>query len=190
MKAHPIILGIDDATFKLKSGHSYTYLIGVICQGTRMVKVQEQRIKIDGDDSTEKIIQLIKDNNENVQFVITHTITFGGFNLMNLEDVYSQTKKPIIAVTERDVDLESVKFALKKKYPQKYPKKIEYIINAGELYEMKIKTAAGYSSVYYHKKGISQNNAEELIQKSSIDSKLPEPVRMAHLIGRIFKSIA
>jgi hypothetical protein len=187
MKDHPIILGIDDATFKLKVGKENTYLIGVICQGTRMVKVEKQRIKIDGDDSTEKIIRLINNNEDLIQYVLTHTITFGGFNLMDLQRVYRQTKKPIIAITERDVVLDSVKFALKRKYPDEFEEKIEYIHRAGKLFHMSLETAAGLSSVYYHKIGISVQNAEDLLKKSSIDSKLPEPVRMAHLIGRIFK---
>lgn len=188
MKDHPIILGIDDATFNLKSGNTHTYLIGVICQGTRMVKVQKQRIKIDGDNSTEKIIKLIKDNEDFIQYVLTHTITFGGFNIMDLKRVNTQTQKPIVAVTEREVDMDAVEFALKKKYPDSYPKKIEKIANAGKLHQMRIKTAAGYSPIYYHKLGLSIKKAENLLRKSSIDSKLPESVRMAHLIGRVFKT--
>lgn len=187
MKDHPIILGIDDATFNLKSGNTDTYLIGVICQGTRMVKVQKQRIKIDGDNSTEKIIKLVKENEDFVQYILTHTITFGGFNIMDLKQVNTQTQKPIVAVTEREVDMEAVKFALKKKYPESYSQKVEKITNAGKLYQMKIKTSGGYSPIYYHKTGISIKKAEILLRKSSMDSKLPEPIRMAHLIGRIFK---
>jgi hypothetical protein len=187
MKANPIILGIDDATFKLKTGNEFTYLIGVVCQGTRMVKVEKRKIQIDGHDSTEKLIQLINNNKDNVQYILTHTITFGGFNIMDIKKVYAKTKKPLIAVSERDVDLDSVVYALKQKYPNSYEKKIEYIDNAGKLYHTKIETAAGFSSIYYHKIGLNVHKAEELLRKSSIDSKLPEPVRMAHLIGRIFK---
>jgi len=188
MKANPIILGIDDATFKLKTGNEFTYLIGVVCQGTRMVKVEKRRIKIDGNDSTEQLIQLINNNKDNVQYILTHTITFGGFNIMDIKKVYAKTMKPIIAVTEREVDLDSVIYALKQKYPTLYEKKIEYIDNAGNLYHTNIETAAGLSSIYYHKIGLSVQEAENLLRKSSIDSKLPEPVRMAHLIGRIFKA--
>jgi endonuclease V-like protein UPF0215 family len=188
MKDQPIILGIDDATFSLKSGNEYTYLIGVICQGTRMIKVEKQRIAIDGNDSTEKITQLIKNNQDFVQYILTHTITFGGFNIMDLKRVNTQTSKPLIAITEREVDLDAVESALKKKYPNTYPKKIGKIENAGPLYQTKIRTAAGYSRIYFHKIGISIKKAKLLLSKSSIDSKLPEPVRMAHLIGRIFKT--
>jgi len=188
MKDNPIIMGCDDATFNLKQGDNKTYLIGVICQGVRVVKVQKTIITIDGDDATNQIIDLINKNRKHVQYVLTHTITFGGFNLVNMKEIYKKTNKPMIAITEREVDLDSVKIALIKKFPNIYHKKIEKIINAGNLYEKEINTAAGTSTIYFHKIGISIREAEVLLNTVSIDSKLPEPVRIAHLIGRAFRS--
>ena len=187
MKDNPIVLGIDDATFRLKKGKAYTFLIGVICQGTRLVKVEKRKIKIDGKDATKRIIDLINKNKKHIQYVCTHTITFGGFNLMDMKKVYKITQKPIIAITEREVDLDSVKKALIHKFPKTYKMKIKNIFNAGNLYESKIETAAGFSTIYFHKIGIDLIEAQEVLEKCCIDSKLPEAVRMAHLIGRIFR---
>ncbi|MFX1364161.1 MAG: DUF99 family protein [Promethearchaeota archaeon] len=186
MKDHPISIGFDDATFDLKNSVKATQLIGVICQGTRMIRVVRDDITIDGDDATEKIINLIRDNEKHVQYILTHTITFGGFNLIDLTEIYSKTKKPIIAITERDVDLDSVNKALRSKFPDTYKSKLRYIIEAGNLYETEINTAGGLSKIFFHCKGITIQSAESLLKKLCIDSKLPESVRMAHLIGRIF----
>ena len=60
MKDNPITIGFDDATFKLKTDVKKTQLIGVVCQGTRMVRVVRDDIKIDGDDATEKIILIYR----------------------------------------------------------------------------------------------------------------------------------
>ena len=108
MKEHPITIGIDDATFELKSNSKKTQLIGVVCQGTRMVSVKKTEIEIDGTDATEKLIDLVRQNKEHVQFILTHTITFGGFNLINLSRIYAELEKPIIAINEREVDIEAV----------------------------------------------------------------------------------
>ena len=186
MKDFPITIGIDDAKFKLKSSSTTTFLIGVVCQGTRLVNVLKVPIDIDGDDATNAIITLVKPIEKHVQFLLTETITFGGFNIIDLEEIYCKTKKPIIAVTDRSVNLESVKDALIKKFPKSYKSKFERIINAGNLYEIPILTAGGNSSIFFHVKGLTVNQVDLLLQKLCIDSKLPEPIRIAHIIGKLF----
>ncbi|KKN24359.1 hypothetical protein LCGC14_0895600 [marine sediment metagenome] len=186
MKENPITIGFDDASFNLKSGSKTTYLIGVVCQGFRMAKVIKAEIKIDGYDSTEKLIELVVENQKHVQYILTHTITFGGFNLINLRKIYKETEKPIIAINDRNVDLKAVLNTLKQKFPKNYKQKVRNIINAGNLYQTKIQTAGGLSSLYFHKKGIKIHEVETLLQKTCIDSKLPECIRIAHLIGKMF----
>ncbi|MFX1461842.1 MAG: DUF99 family protein [Promethearchaeota archaeon] len=186
MKDNPIIIGFDDAPFDFYSDKKYTHLVGVVCQGTRLVSVIQDRITIDGEDATEKVIQLVKQNEKHIQYILTHTITFGGFNLINLKEIYSNIEKPIIAITEREVDLDSVKNALIHKFPDRYKNKLKHIIDAGNLYETEIKTAGGLSKLFFHCKGISIEDVESLLEKVCIDSKLPESVRIAHLIGKIF----
>ena len=184
MKDFPITIGFDDAKFNFNS--DTTDLIGVICQGTRMVGMVKKEIDIDGDNATEVLIELTKQNEKHIQFIITDTITFGGFNLIDLNQVFEITQKPIVAVTEKIVDLEAVKSALVKKFPNKYEEKFLKIVNAGNLYETSIETAGGYSKVYFHSKGIRFSEVDSLLHKICIDSKIPEPVRLAHIIGTAF----
>jgi len=186
MKDFPITIGFDDARFELKSKIKTTQLIGAVCQGTRLVSVVKRPISIDGDDATEVLIELAKQNQKHIQYILTDTITFGGFNIIDLDEIYNKLKKPIISITEREVDLESVKKALIKKFPNAYKNKLQYIINAGDLYETNIKTAGGSSKIFFHLKGVDFEEVDDLMQKLCIDSKLPEPVRIAHIIGKAF----
>jgi len=186
MKEQPITIGIDDAAFELKSLSKKTQLIGVVCQGIRMVNVVRTEIEIDGMDATDKLIELVKQNEEHVQFILTHTITFGGFNLINLSRIYDELKKPVIAINDSEVDIEAVVKALKKNFPKSYKKKLQHISDSGNLYKTEIKTAGGISNIYFHSMGIEIYEVELLLQKVCIDSKLPECIRLAHLIGRIF----
>ncbi|MHA1509503.1 MAG: endonuclease dU, partial [Promethearchaeota archaeon] len=169
---------------KFNSESHSTDLIGIVCQGTRMVSMVKKEITIDGDDATEVLIELIRQNEKHVQYVITDTITFGGFNIIDLEEIHSATNKPIIAVTEKEVDLNAVKKAILKTFPQNNRAKLRKIVNAGNLYETVTETAGGLSKVYFHSKGISFTDVEALFQKVCIDSKIPEPVRLAHIIGK------
>lgn len=187
MKENPITIGFDDATFNLRDPESRTTpLIGVVCQGIRMVGVVKKNIKIDGNDSTEALIELIKRTEKHVQYVLTDTITFGGFNIADIQEVYESTGKPIIALTEKNVNLDMVRNALLNRFPIEYKNKIKKIIRAGNLFETEISTAGGISKVYFHPIGIELKEVKELLEKLCIDSKMPECVRMAHLIGKIF----
>lgn len=186
MKESPIVIGFDDATFNLKSGSKTTKLIGVICQGIRIVNVVKADIIVDGHDGTERLIELITQNEKHIQFIFTHTITFGGFNIVDLEKVYAKINKPIIAINERKVDLDSVINALEKTFPNNSEEKIQNIFNAGNLYQTNIDTAGGVSTIYFHKKGIEAKEIDLLLQKVCLDSKLPECLRIAHLIGSLF----
>jgi len=186
MKEYPITIGIDDAQFDFRSNAKTTKLIGVVCQGTRMVRVVGEDIEIDGNDATEKLIKLVNKVEKHVQYILTQTITFGGFNLVDLERIHNKTKKPVIAFTESEPDFESVITALKMKFPRTYQNKMKKILAAGNLFEADIETAGGISKIFFHRKGIDLNEIESLLNKICIDSKLPEPVRMAHLIGKLF----
>ena len=63
---------------------------------------------------------------------------------------------------------------------------MRYIFNAGNLYQTRVPTAGGDSEIYFHCEGITVKEIELLLEKICIDSKLPEPIRMAHIIGKIF----
>ena len=186
MKDNPITIGFDDSKFELKSHNKKTQLIGVVCQGTRMVNAVKKEILIDGDDATEALIELVMLNLKHIQYILTDTITFGGFNIADLDEIYKRTKKPIIAITEREVDLELIKNTVINKFPNNFKVKLQKIINAGNLYETNINTAGGISKIYFHSKGINKVKVELLLEKICIDSKLPESVRLAHIIGRMF----
>ena len=105
---------------------------------------------------------------------------------MDMKRVFQEIKKPIIAVIDREINLESVKNALMKKFPDTYKEKFKLIINAGNLYQTDIKTAGGFSTLYFHSIGISINEVELLLRKTCVDSKQPECTRLAHIIGRLF----
>ncbi|MEJ2249542.1 MAG: DUF99 family protein [Candidatus Lokiarchaeota archaeon] len=187
MKKNPITIGFDDATFDFNSRSNAVPLIGVICQGVRVIKVLKENIIIDGENATSTLINMVLKVKDLVQYIVTHSITFGGFNLVDIEKIYKKTGIPIIAVTESEVDLPSVKKALEINFPKKFQEKIQKIINAGNLYNAQIETAGGISTVHFHVKGMDKNLVENLLSQISIDSKLPESVRIAHIIGRAFR---
>jgi endonuclease V-like protein UPF0215 family len=184
MKKSPINIGFDDAKFEFKSASKKTSLIGVVCQGIRMVDVIREEIAIDGHDATTALISIVKQKEKHIQYIFTDSITFAGFNIINLKQIFKRTGKPIIAITEKLVDLDAVKTALIKNFPKDYKVKFNNIIKAGDLYETQLETAGGTSKIFFHCVGIDSNEVNSLLSKVCVDSKLPESVRLAHLIGK------
>lgn len=184
MKVAPINIGFDDAKFEFKSTYNTTSLIGVICQGIRMVDFIRSDITIDGDDATDALISIVKQKEKHIQYIFTDSITFAGFNIIDLEKIFNQTGKPIIAITEKLVDLDAVKIALIKNFPEDFKMKFNHILNAGYLYETQLETAGGFSKIFYHCVGIKSDKVKPLLEKVCVDSKLPESVRLAHVIGK------
>ena len=70
-----------------------------------MVNAVRKTITIDGDDATDALINLIKLNEKHVQYVLTDTITFAGFNIYDINEVYEKIGKPIIAITEKKIEI-------------------------------------------------------------------------------------
>ena len=94
--------------------------------------------------------------------------------------------EPVSNLIWKEEDLSKGKRVHINKFPNNFKGKLQKIITAGNLYETNIKTAGGIKKIYFHSKGINKAEVEMLLEKICIDSKLPESVRLAHIIGKIF----
>ena len=150
-------------------------------------KVLDHKPNITMDDGGDLVTQLHTKRKKELQYVIAGTEeTTTGVNRQRIMAEKGDLMYPIIAVNDRKVNIDSVIKAIKIKFPNMYKQKILNIVDAGNLFYAQIETAGGLSDIYYHSKGIEINEVDSLLQKICIDSKLPECIRIAHLIGRIF----
>ncbi|MFH7903710.1 MAG: DUF99 family protein [Candidatus Aenigmatarchaeota archaeon] len=168
-------LGIDDSHFTRSD--KFAYLIGCIVRGNSLIEgFLVEKIEIDGYDSTQKIIKMIENEKfyDQIKAVFIAGITFAGFNIADIEEIYQKTKKPIIVLMKDYPDLEAMQNALKK-YFSDWQKRIEIIKKAGEIKKLE--------SFYVQLKGISEKEALKLIKISRKSSKVPEALRIAHLVA-------
>jgi len=176
LKKFARFIGIDDGYF-VRNVHKKTKLIGAITKHTILDGVLSREITIDGDDVSEKIIDMIKNSNHYYQIrgIILYGITFAGFNIADVELIYKNLGLPIIIVMERPP--KDIFYKAIEKYK---PNGIELIKKAGPIY--KTKTPFGYT--YYQVYGIDKDTASNIINNLAIVSKIPEPARVAHMIAR------
>ncbi len=172
------ILGIDDAPHSKKDPQ--VLLVGTVFRaGSYLDGVISEFISTDGDDATEKIINLFnKTGHKNqIRIIMLNGITFGGFNVADIHAINERTKTPVIVVIREKPDFDSIKKALKNFLDGDEKWKLHQ--KAGEVKSMQLPSGR----IYFQTAGIKEEQAREIISKTCTHSKYPEPLRIAHIIG-------
>jgi len=165
------ILGVDDGPFTFDSKE--TVLVGCVFRaGLWLDCVLAKKIIVDGLESTGLIIEMCA-HHEELRVIMLDGITFAGFNVADIQRIYAETGIPVIAVTRKMPGMVGIKRALS--YFDDFEKRSMLIKKAG--------TVRKVGDIYYQSAGIAQKDAEEIIKISCTRSKIPEPVRVAHLIA-------
>ncbi|RDD52749.1 DUF99 family protein [Nanoarchaeota archaeon NZ13-N] len=173
------IVGIDDGHFD-KDKDDKALIVGVIMRGYGQIDgVLSNYVEVDGDDTTDKIIEMIRRTSHlnQIRIIMTNGISFAGFNIIDMNKIFEDLKLPIIAVIRKKPDMDKFIKALKK--VKNYERKLEILKSLPEPKPIRTK----YGLTYYQNVGISDEDAEEIIIKTSINSRIPEPVRVAHLVA-------
>ncbi len=175
MKKYVRFLGIDDSYFERKKENCK--LVGVITRGNELLEgVLIREIKVDGLDSTEKIIDMVKNSKyfEQIKVIFLSGITFAGFNIVSVKNIYENLKIPVIVFMRKYPNFDKIYDALKK-YFKDWKKRIELIEQAGKIYE--------FMNAYYQICGIDFEKAKKVIKESIKVGNVPECLRIAHLIA-------
>ncbi|MBI3412836.1 MAG: DUF99 family protein [Candidatus Aenigmarchaeota archaeon] len=172
------IIGWDDAPFD-KNDKTVPVFGAIFRGGFWMDGLLSAKVRIDGDDSTKKISSSInKARHKNqLRIIMLDGITFGGFNVVDIEKLHEQTGMGVIAISRKMPEFEKIKKALDNVKDGK--KKWILVEKAGIPSEMRINGR----SIYYQACGINRKDAEDVIKLSSTRALIPEPLRIAHLIA-------
>ena len=175
------ILGIDDGIF-VPHTKGTVDVVGIVYRGGYWLDgVMRTEIEIDGMDATEKIASVVMNSPhyDQLRVVMLNGITFAGFNVVDIKELFKKLKLPIIAVTRDRPDLEEMKRALMNL--PRFEKRWEAIQNAGKIIE--VYTRKGEEAIYMQIVGVSEKDAERILRSTSTRSNIPEALRVAHIIA-------
>ncbi len=178
MKPGIRILGIDDGAFEFED--SQTYLTGVVYRGTEFIEdIVATRVEVDGYDATEKVLELYRScqNQTQIKALMVDGVSFAGFNVVDIHQVAAETGKPVIAVTSNRPDMESFRQTM-----ERTGNRDESFDRLDEPEEVELKDG----TVYVQFAGTDLEDTGSYIENSTIHGLTPEPVRVAHMIGRAF----
>jgi endonuclease V-like protein UPF0215 family len=178
MKNEIRILGIDDSPFTFND--KFVSIVGVIMRGGSYIEgVLREEVSVDGDDATFICKKMIENTRHNKQLkaVLIDGIALGGFNVVNIDELYGSTKIPVITITRDKPDFVMIKKALQKKFNIWEDK--WNLITKGELHRIKTK----HNPIFIKFVGLSIEESKEIIKLSTIRGVVPEPIRVAHFIA-------
>jgi len=181
IKSEIRILGIDDSVFTPRT-KGKADIIGVVYRGGQWLDgIMRTQIEIDGLDATKKIAEMIKKSPhyKQIRVVMLDGVTFAGFNIVDIKELYEKTALPVITVTREKPNFKDIKKALQN-LPN-YEKRWQAMKNAGEIF--KVQTGEGEEPIYVGVAGISESDAEKILKKTSTRSNIPEALRVAHIIA-------
>ena len=173
MKPH--ILGIDDAPF-VKFADDEVPVVAVMMEGaTHVDGVAVNRMKIDDPEATRFLMDWIKSMKwtPSLQGIIFGGVTIAGLGLIQLPVFYEELKIPVITVTRQDTKESTLDTALE-------AAGLSRLIPALNQNPAAVEIGEG---IYASFVGVTNIEAGKLIRSTLQKSTMPEPLRIAHLIG-------
>ena len=178
MKQQIRILGVDDAPFSFSE--KYATVIGVVMRGGEYLEcVLRSQVSVDGTNATvicKELIQGTK-HRQQLQVMMLDGIALGGFNIVDIEEVYQATGLPVLTVTRDPPDFSKIREALQHHF-QDWRKRWD-LMQKGTLHIV----PTSHNPIHVQCAGLSLKEAKEIIKLSTIRGVIPEPLRVAHLIA-------
>lgn len=174
------VVGFDDGTFSFSSKleREKTILFGVVMKGSKEVVGAVSRwITVDGTDATEKLIDAVVNSRfKDLRVIMLKGITYGGFNVVDLEALHRETGLPVIVVVRKRPDLKAMELALRKHFPD-WEERVKLLRKAPPLLEM----IPG--KLYVQAVGLEPETAFEVVRVTTRTGLIPEPLRLAHIVA-------
>jgi len=172
------IVGIDDGGFDLKDW-KYARIYAVFMRGNSLIEnISESRVPLDSSLSTDILIELLEYSPQlqNLQYIIHKGATIGGLGVLDMNEIYQKLKIPIVFFQEKPVDREVLRVTLLEKYPEQV-----------EIYNsLPSQVYIEEMDVYAQFVGTTKDEVTELVRDTKLSSKLPEALRIAHMIGKSY----
>ena len=175
------VLGVDDGVFT-PHVKGLVPVVGVVFRGGYWLDgVMHTEVQVDGFDATEKIASMIINSPhcKQLRVIMLNGITFAGFNVVNIKELNSETKLPVITVTREQPNFAEIHEAINN-LPEN-EERWKTIRSAGKMFE--VSTRSENEKVYMQTSGILEEDARKILRLTSTRSSVPEALRVAHLIA-------
>jgi endonuclease V-like protein UPF0215 family len=180
------VVGVDDGSFPAdKTTKAHALLLAVLLRNTEIRGIRVGTIEVDGTDARTVLKPLVRALSPDL--VMLSGVSFAGFNVIDISRLAHELKKPIIAISGDRPDNKAVRTALKDHFPD-WETRWRSVHSAGRLYSCK--PLKHEPKLYFEVKGATPNYARNVISRTAVISRLPEPIRVARIIAKGLSSLA
>src|SRR5882724_236915 len=173
--SRPHVLGVDDAPFDKGRDHEVP-IVGVLMEGPDLVEgVAIGTFPVDGDDAAGYLARWIRDLRayRSIQAILLGGITIAGLGLVDLAALAGALGRPVLAVTRRDPANSELRRALR----------VAGLSERLPLLDRSPPALPVAPGLYLAAAGVTPAEAAELVRRTVGKSRLPEPLRIAHLVA-------
>ena len=174
------ILGIAESYRGRHDEGARSRLVGVVMRrDLRIDGFQVEEATVGGNDASEVVIRLVRKlGRDDLNLVMTSGSVIAWFNVIDGNEVCRQTNLPVVSVTYEQSD--GLEDAILRHFPDDLERLNRYRAN-GERTPVSLST--GYTA-YLRPFGLSLADARRAVDLITVDGRVPEPLRVARLIGR------
>jgi len=169
------VIGVDDAPFP-RAHRGRVRVVGACLAGPRLEGVLSAWVRRDGADATRVIGEMIAGSRfrAHCHAVLLQGIAVAGFNVVDVAALAERIERPVLVVARRRPRLAAIRDALETRVP-------------GGARKWKLIEAAGpmepVGGVWVQRAGLSLDDAAALLEASTVEGRVPEALRVAHLIA-------
>jgi endonuclease V-like protein UPF0215 family len=172
-------VGFDDAPFT-RDRRGEVGVAGVICAGTRFEGLVWGALRQDGWNATDALVRLLVPGKflPQLHLVLLDGLSFGGLNLVDLPALATRLGRPCVAVMRRQPDLAAMERAVRR-LPRP-ERRLAILRAAGPVHRR--------GPFTFQVAGAAPDDAGRALARLTDTGKVPEPLRLAHLVGRAIRT--
>lgn len=169
------ILGVDDAPFTGDHGRDVLVIGCLYRLGLGVEGILSTRIRKDGRNATDRLLALWEKSRfrSQVHVLMLDGIALGGFNVVDIRRLAGEMNVVVMTVMRRLPDLESMRAAL------------DHVESDGRRWRLILKSGPFHQAgpIRFQIVNGSPEEGQEILRRSTVTGHVPEPLRLAHLIG-------
>ena len=164
---------------------SRSMLAGVVMRADRRVDgLAYARASVGGDDATQAVLEICRRlDRRDINALFLSGAAISWFNIIDLVAVFEEVSRPLICLTYEES--EGLEKYLREYFPEP-EEKIERYRSLGMREKIRLKT--GYE-LFVRVHGATVEEARILLNKFTLDGRVPEPVRLARMAARAARKV-
>ena len=135
---------------------------------------------VGGDDATDVILSMYESlDRPDVSFLLISGIVISLYNIVDVKRISEKIGLPVIGVTYKDSG--DIKDAIKHHFPESYESKISKYSDLAPREKITLHTS---HHLYIRNEGCTVLEAEQLLNKLTLQGSFPEPLRIAQMLAK------